>query len=405
MDIVIYSTAYNEKMNVEMRYSVDNKIHMVSGPEFIADVFNSRYGIAVCGTHGKTTTSALLGVVLQKAAADPSAIVGGRVIEWGTNALVGKGEIFVIEADEFQNKFRLYYPKGVILTSVDYDHPDYYKTFEEYKQVFRDFVKKIPKAGFLIAWGDSSYTLDVLKSASCRVMTYGFGQDCEYTISNFQFPIPNKIPNSNDQILKQYQSFNILYKGKDLGNFKIILVGKHNVLNAAAVIAACHRLNIDMEKVREALESFLGTSRRFEYKGKRNGAILIDDYGHHPEEIKATLLAARDLYPEKNIIAVFHPHTYSRTEALLHEFAQSFDAVDKVLVMDIYTSAREIAGAVCAQDLVNLVNKYHRGKAEHVPTIEKVLEYLRDVIGKDDIVISIGAGNVWEVVEKLARMS
>jgi UDP-N-acetylmuramate--alanine ligase len=156
-----------------------------------------------------------------------------------------------------------------------------------------------------------------------------------------------------------------------------------------------------MEKVREAIANFQGITRRFEYVGKRNGAILIDDYGHHPEEIKATLKGARQIYPDKNIIAVFHPHSYSRTEALLHEFAQSFDDANQVLVLDIYGSARENSGTVCSKDLVNLINKYNRDKAEYIPTIDEVIRRLKDKINKKDILISLGAGDVWKATNRL----
>jgi UDP-N-acetylmuramate--alanine ligase len=179
------------------------------------------------------------------------------------------------------------------------------------------------------------------------------------------------------------------------------LIGRHNALNAAAAIAVCHKLGIDMEKVREALKDFQGTARRFEYIGERNGAVLIDDYAHHPEEIKATLKAAREIYPGKNIITIFHPHTYTRTKALLQEFAQSFGDTDKVIVIDIYGSAREEQGGVSSKELVDLINKYDHDKAEYIPTISETVKYLKDRIGNNDIVISMGAGDVWRIVSEL----
>lgn len=197
------------------------------------------------------------------------------------------------------------------------------------------------------------------------------------------------------------QEFAVFYEDTSLGEFQIQLVGKHNVLNATAVVATCYKLGMDMEKVREALGRFRGTSRRFEYIGERNGAILIDDYGHHPEEIRATLKGAREIYPEKNIWAIFHPHSFSRTEALLSEFSQSFDDADKVIILDIYGSARETSGKVSSEDLTVLINKYSHGKAEYIPTIPEAIEFLKDKIGPEDLVISIGAGNVFEVVHKL----
>ena len=279
---------------------------------------------------------------------------------------------------------RFYNPKAVVLTSVDFDHPDFFPTFSDYKKTFKDFVARIPKAGFLVVWGDSVDTLEVSKEASCSVLTYGFREECEYKIIN-----------------NQMQKFEVEHNGKSLGEFETKLIGKHNVLNAVAVIAVCHKLNLDLEEVKEALKNFQGTKRRFEYIGERKGAILIDDYGHHPEELKVTLRGAREIYPEKNIWAVFHPHSYSRTEALLQEFSQSFGDADHVIVLDIYGSARENNGKVNSGDLVKLINKFDRDKAEHLKTIDEAVEFLQDRIGAEDVVITIGAGNGWEVAEKL----
>jgi UDP-N-acetylmuramate--alanine ligase len=391
-DLVIYSTAYGENNNVEIRTAREKKLKMKSYPEILAELFNKKFGIAVCGTHGKTTTTALLANVMKEAGTDPQAVVGSKVIEWDSSALAGEGGYFVAEADEYQNKLELYKPKAAILTSCDFDHPDFFEDFDRYKQVFKDFVARIPKTGFLIVWGDSVDTIEISHLAKCRVLSYGFGDDCEYK---------SKIKNQKSKLHFKMQNFSVEYKGAEVGDFEIQLIGRHNILNATAVIATCHRLGLDMVKVREAFRNFQGTSRRFEYIGERNGAILIDDYGHHPEELKATLKGAREAYDGKTIWAVFHPHTFTRTKALLSEFSQSFDQADKVIVLDIYGSARETQGGVHSRELVDLINKYDFGKAEYIPTIKEVVQYLKEKIGPGDVIIAIGAGNVWEVAEKL----
>jgi UDP-N-acetylmuramate--alanine ligase len=369
---------------------------MISYPEILSDLFGQKFGIAVTGTHGKTTTSALLANTLKELKLDPIAVVGSKVFNWGGNALVGKGEYFVAEADEFQNKLELYDPKGVILTSVDFDHPDFFKDFSDYKEAFHKFVAKIPKSGFLAVWGDSVDTLEIAQSAICDVLTYGISEDCDFICKKIT---SEKLDGEKPET--RTQKFQVNFRGKDLGLFEIQLVGQHNILNATAVIAVCYKLGLDISQVREALPNFQGTVRRFEYIGKRNDAILIDYYGHHPEELKATLKATRELYPEKNIWAVFHPHTFTRTRALLSEFSQSFDDADNVIVLDIYGSAREEQGGVHSSDLVKAINTFSRDKAEYIPTIKEVVAFLEDKIGSDDVVIAIGAGNVWEVVEKL----
>ncbi|MFZ5982291.1 MAG: UDP-N-acetylmuramate--L-alanine ligase, partial [Patescibacteria group bacterium] len=387
--------------NVEMQEARRRNLLIMSYPEILSELFNERYGLAVCGTHGKTTTAALLAFALERCGVSPGAVIGSQVKDWGGNALLGKGEYFVIEADEYQNKLALYKPKGVILTSVDFDHPDFFPDFYAYKKAFSDFVAKIPRSGFLVVWGDSVDTLEVAKNSGGEALTYGFGEENSFRISNFKFQISKQDQISNAQISRPMQEFAVFYEDTSLGEFQIQLVGKHNVLNATAVVATCYKLGMDMEKVREALGRFRGTSRRFEYIGERNGAILIDDYGHHPEEIRATLKGAREIYPEKNIWAIFHPHSFSRTEALLSEFSQSFDDADKVIILDIYGSARETSGKVSSEDLTVLINKYSHGKAEYIPTIPEAIEFLKDKIGPEDLVISIGAGNVFEVVHKL----
>lgn len=412
-DLIIYSTAFNPDSNQELAEALKGKIETIPYAEALGKIFNSGAGIAVCGTHGKTTTAAWLGYALKYSGADPTVLVGSEVFQFGGNSLAGKSEYFVMEADEYQNKLQYYKPLAAVLTSADWDHPDFFPSFKEYKKVFSDFVATIPRHGFLVVWGDSVDIIGIARSAKCEVIRYGFREDNDVKILNFKFQILNKAQNPNDKIFppeadppmaeKPTQSFEVVYKGKHLGKFEIQLIGEHNILNAAAVIAVCYKLNINMEKVKEAISRFQGTARRFEYVGKRNGAILIDDYAHHPEEIQATLKAAREIYPEKNIITVFHPHTFTRTKALLQEFAQSFDDADKAIILDIYGSARETQGGVSSRDLVVLINKYNHNNAEYISTIDEVIEYLKDKIGDKDVVISMGAGDVWRVTDKLKK--
>lgn len=390
-DLIINSTAYSEDNNVEVAEAKRMNFKLVSYPEMLGRLFREKLGIAVCGSHGKTTTSAMLACSLKEAGIDPSAIIGSQVRQWGSSILAGNGDYFVAEADEYQNKLKYYDPYAAILTSVDWDHPDFFADFEVYKKVFKEFVVKIPKTGFLVIWGDSSDTLEISKSALCQVLTYGFGEDCDYYIVNHDYN-------------EQNQTFEILFQGESLGIFKTQLVGRHNVLNSAAVVATCHKMNLDLEKVRKAVADFQGTSRRFEKIGERNGAILIDDYAHHPDEIKATLSGARQKFKNKNIITVFHPHTFSRTKALLQEFAQSFDDCDKVIVIDIYGSAREKQGGVSSKQLVELINKYTFGKAEYIPTINETITFLSEKIGEKDVLIAMGAGDVWKVADKLKSL-
>lgn len=394
-DLIIYSSTYRPETNEELAGAENSGKPLISYAEAVSQIFNEKFGIAVCGTHGKSTTTAMLGYVFSCLGLDPTVLAGSRVLQFQGNSLSGKSDYFILEADEYQNKLRFYEPKGVILTSADLDHPDSFETHEKYKKAFIEFVKKIPADGFLSVWGDSVDTLEIADNADGKIITYGTNEDNDLRIEGL------KLTNVKESSEVRYQLFEVYDGKKNLGQFKIRLMGKHNALNATAVISVCQRFNLDMEKVKVALANFKGTARRFEYIGQKNGAIIIDDYAHHPEEIKATLSAARQVYPEKNIWAIFQPHTYSRTKELLSDFSQSFSDANNVIIIDIYGSAREVQGSVHSKDLAKLINKYEMGKAEYVSSVDETIEYLKKEIGPEDVVITIGAGDVWKISSKL----
>ena len=400
VDLIVYSTAYSKKTNAELAAAYASGKIVLSYPEVLGALMKEKLGLAVCGTHGKTTTSALLAEVLRFLGEDPLAIVGSQILQWKGSSLSGNGKYFVLEADEYQNKLQYYFPFGAIVTSVDFDHPDFFPDFTAYKKVFSDLVAKIPHHGVLVSWGDSASVNDIARDAHCARLSYGFLEENDFQIRAYT-PTEAFNPQSPTRSIKQ--RFEVAHQGVSLGEFSLQLAGKHNALNATAVIALCSYLKLDMDKVREGLREFIGTSRRFEYIGEYKGATLYDDYAHHPEEIKATLKAFRDLYPKQRIVAVFHPHTYTRTKALLEEFAQSFDDADVVYILDIYGSARETQGGVSSNEIVDLVNRYNRGKAVHLATIAEVIEELMAKTVEGDVIATLGAGNVWEVTHTLAR--
>ncbi|MFC1608649.1 UDP-N-acetylmuramate--L-alanine ligase [Patescibacteria group bacterium] len=386
VDLVVHSTVVRED-NPELIEAKAGELKVLSYPEALAELFNAKDGIAVSGTHGKTTTAAMLATAMKKLGSSPSAIVGSKVIEWNGNSIAGDSNYFIIEADEYQNKLRFYNPQHAILTSVDYDHPDFFENFDVYKDAFRDFVKRIPVTGILVYCNDSRDVIDVSKDAKCHKVSYGFTEGSDYQIDIKKG--------------KKLKVFEVIHSGESLGVFEIKFPGKHNMLNATSVIALCNELGLESFLAGKFLSSFEGTARRFERVGQRDGAILIDDYAHHPEAIVTTLKTLRDIYADKNIITVFHPHSFSRTEALLSEFSQSFENTDQLIVLDIYGS-REESGNVSSRDLVGLVNTYDRGKATNISTVDEVVEMLKNRIDDNDIVISMGAGDVWRVTHKLA---
>jgi len=398
-DLIIYSTAYTDD-NAELAAARQSGLPILSYPEALGQILKEGFGIAVCGTHGKTTTTAMLGFVLQELGSDPTVIVGSAVPQLGGNARAGNGEYVVVEADEYQNKFLYFDPRAVILTSAEYDHPDFFKTPEEYNDAFRKFVAKIPASsadkpadGFLVACVDDKNVLEIAKAAKCKIISYG--------LAGGDWQAKNNIQKNGGM------EFEVLEKGESRGKFFIQLVGEHNVVNALAVIATAAELGYGPStssgnKLREALEKFSGAVRRFEIKGEAGGVLVIDDYGHHPTEIRVTLGAARQKYPDRRIWCVFHPHTFTRTKVLLSDFAKSFGAVDKTIVIDIYGSAREVTGGVSSNDLVELIKK-EGSDALYIPTIKEAAEFLAQEVKSGDAVITMGAGDVWRVGEMLLQ--
>ncbi|MEA2007167.1 MAG: UDP-N-acetylmuramate--L-alanine ligase [Patescibacteria group bacterium] len=405
IDLVVYSTAYSPENNPELKYAVGKGIPSLSYPELIGQFMKAKYSIAVCGTHGKTTTTAMLALAMKYADSDPTAIIGSKIKQLDSNKMIGKSDYFILEADEYQNKFLHYNPNAVILTSLDYDHPDFFSSFEEYLEVFKEFVRKIPSHGFLVVWGESAYTLEVAKEASCRIIIYGSFRE-ENIVSTLDEVPGDKIDESQIEDIrldfsaagKEDVEFEIappIYK------MKLKTPGGHNMLNATAVIATCRQFGLDEEKVIVALENYEGAARRYEKLGTYNKAKIIDDYAHHPQEVRATLSAVRGEYPDKNIICVFHPHTFSRTQALLTEFSESFDDADEVIVLDIYASVREKEGKVTSKDLVDKMRRIKQN-VQHIPTLEEVCEHLEKTLTSKDVLITMGAGNVFEIGKRLA---
>lgn len=398
-DLVIHSTVYTKEKNTELAAAWEKNIPVLSYPEALGALTREKMTLAVCGTHGKTTTSALLADALKYCGQDPSAIVGSRIMSWGGNALSGFGNYLVIEADEYQNKLAEYSPFAVILTSVDFDHPDFFPDLESYERVFEEFVARIPAHGVLVYCADSANIVRIAGQARCRKVSYG-------TLPGADFQVVDYAPEKMGFVAEKEmfrQSFSVRHEGEDVRTFRLKLAGIHNALNATAVLALFSVLGQGMHRLKSAFERFSGTERRFEYIGGRYGAPIYDDYAHHPEEIRATLRAFRDLYPDKKLSVIFHPHTFTRTRALLTDFAQSFESADHIKILDIYGSAREVQGGVSSHDLVELINRFFPGKAEHITDSEVLVAGLEKTVGRQDVIITMGAGDVWKIAHQLAK--
>lgn len=396
-DLIIYSSAYSSKNNIEMQVAEKGKIKLLSYAQVLGEIFNERFGIAVVGSHGKTTTTAWLGFVMDKAGLNPNVLVGANVPQFGGNTLVGSSDYFLIEADEYQNKLQFYNPKAVILNNIDYDHPDFFPTVESYTQAFIEFISKLSKKGLLVANFDDPI---ISKIAYVNTKAKVIGYAIENTNADFVAHDLRKHAG------KQYFKVKMADESgeMEIGDFSIALSGRHNIYNALAVIAAAIELGVELSDIRKYLEDFQGTERRMQILGEYNGAIIIDDYAHHPTEIKSTLSGVRDLYPKKRLIVVFHPHTFTRTKALLDDFARSFSEADELIVIDIYGSAREIQGGISSSDLVEKIKSTNKAaKVQYIPTMEEAENYLKKHISSDSIVILMGAGDIFRIGQNLLK--
>ncbi len=426
-NLIIYSTAYKPETNVEVAKALSSPLSkgglrgVFTYAQVLGDIFNQMYGIAVTGTHGKTTITAWLGYVLMKSGLEPNVLVGSYVKQFNGASVSGEGDYLVIEADEYQNKLKYYNPKIVLLNNIEHDHHDFFPTFENYLDVFIEFIKKIPKKGFLVANFDDP-NISKIANVNCqgKVVSYGSVNDkADFVAYDIQvkgdkqyFKVRchceedegrrgNPDDSTQNEIASPHSSWTRNDRA-DLGEFAISLSGRHNVLNALAVIATCVELEIELKDTREHLENFTGTDRRAEIMGKFRGATIIDDYAHHPTEIKTTLEGFRQVYPGKIITVVFHPHHFTRTEMLLDDFAKSFKDADKVIVLDIYGSAREQKGSVSSSDLVDKIKETEKNKEIlYIPTLKEVEDYLKANIERDDIIVLMGAGDVFRIGEAL----
>ncbi|MFA5986056.1 MAG: UDP-N-acetylmuramate--L-alanine ligase [Parcubacteria group bacterium] len=387
IDFVVYTTALNGTDNVEIIAAKEKGITIYSYPEAVGALTAEMSTIAVCGTHGKTTTTALTAFAMIATDVKPTVIVGSQISAWNGGAYVTGDDILIIEADEYQNKLALYQPHDVILTSVDYDHPDFFADVESYRDVFGVFVARIPQDGILVACGDQGDVCAVAAHADCRVVFYG--ED-----------VKNDCVIMRRSIDAHGQKITVLFEEKE---YEIMtqLYGAHNAANATAAWLLAFLLTGDAYRTAEGVAQFAGTARRFERRGEYNGAILVDDYAHHPKEIVETLRGTREVFPGKKIIVAFHPHTFTRTEALLSDFAAALAFADQVVVLDIYGSAREKKGNINAMRVVEAINDLSPSKAQHLPTIVELGAWMKKYLSDGDVFITMGAGDIWKVYNEL----
>lgn len=381
-DLVVYTVAVKMD-NPELARAVSLCIPVIDRATLLGEIM-SLYSntVSVSGTHGKTTTTSMISTILTEMGKDPTVHLGGTIKKQDNNVRIGKSDYFITEACEYYNSFHKLKANIGIILNIEPDHLDFFGTAENVYKSFETFANLIPKDGYLIIWEDDKTSKDIAKKVNCNVVTFGFDKDkANFAAENISYS------------KEGYGQYSLYVNKKYAADIFLSVPGRHNIANSLAAIASCYYLGCGISDIAKSIKSFTGSARRFEIKGTYDGITVVDDYAHHPTEIRATLAScANGQY--KNVWCIFQPHTYSRTKALFDDFAKSFSQCHKVIIADIYSASREKdPGDINSSMLVDAVNKYS-GNALYLGSIENIADYIRENAKSGDIVISTGAGNI-----------
>jgi UDP-N-acetylmuramate--alanine ligase len=397
-DVVVFSSAIAQS-NPEVVRARALEIPIISRGEMLAELMRVKYTVAIAGSHGKTTTTSLVATVLRQAGLDPTVLVGGKVNALGSNARLGAGDLFVAEADESDGSFLRLAPTIAIVTNIDPEHLDHYGTHENVKDAFVQFCNQTPFYGLVVLCVDHPHVQSILPRVVRRHVTYGTSRQADYRARDVRFEGLST-------------RFSAVRRGEPLGDFVVRMPGAHNVLNALAVIAAADELEVPLNVVRDAIESFHGVQRRFtvigqpviERGGTRGDVMLVDDYGHHPAEVEATLDAAQRGF-DRRVVVAFQPHRYTRTHALFEDFTRAFNKADLLFVTEVYAAGEQPIAGATGEALAAGIRAHGHHRVEYVPDKRKVADALYGAVRPGDIVIALGAGDINQSVrELLARL-
>ena len=384
---IVVSSAVDEQ-NPEVQEARRLQIPVIPRGELLAELMRLKYGIAVAGSHGKTTTTSMAATILNHAGLDPTVVVGGRVgTMGGSNARVGRSDFLVVEADESDRSFLKLAPILAVVTNIDREHLDCYASLDDIRQAFIEFINKVPFYGAAVVCTDDENVIGILPQVKRRTISYGRSAQADLE--------PREI--SCGHFASQ---FRLRYRASDLGGFQLRVPGVHNVLNATAAAAIALELEVKPDVIREGLAAFSGVDRRFQTRGEARGITVIDDYGHHPTEIRATLAGARNC-GFRRVLVLFQPHRYTRTFHLMDDFARSFHQADRVFVLDIYAASEKPIEGVSAQALADRLREFgHRG-AEYAGSVDAAAKAALESAEPGDLVLTLGAGNVWQAGDKI----
>jgi len=388
VDVVVISSAIRQG-NPEVEVAEQRLIPVIPRAEMLAELMRMKIGIAIAGTHGKTTTTSLIATVLAAGGFDPTVVIGGRLNSIGSNARLGQGDFLVAEADESDGSFLKLMPTIAVVTNIDPEHLDYYHGIDEIKETFLSFLNKIPFYGLAVLCLDHPNIQSLIPRLKKRFTTYGLSTQADFQAKEIVFEGLST-------------TFDVLHHQKEIGRLRIQMPGLHNVYNALATLATAFELDIPFHVVQETLRDFSGIQRRFQIKGEKKGILIVDDYGHHPVEIMATLRAARAGW-ERRIVAVFQPHRYTRTQALFHDFLTAFNEANVLILTDIYPAGEDRIDGVEARALFEGIREYGHKDVTYIADKKQIVDHLLRITTPGDLVITLGAGDIWQVSEELVK--
>lgn len=388
VDVVVISSAIRQG-NPEVEAAEQRLIPVIPRAEMLAELMRMKIGIAIAGTHGKTTTTSLIATVLAAGGLDPTVVIGGRLNSIGSNARLGQGDFLVAEADESDGSFLKLMPTIAVVTNIDPEHLDYYRGIDEIKETFLSFLNRIPFYGLAVLCLDHPNIQSLIPRLKKRFTTYGLTTQADFQAKEIVFEGLST-------------TFDVIYRNQDISRLKIQMPGLHNVYNALATLATAFELDIPFRVVQETLRDFSGIQRRFQIKGEKKGILIVDDYGHHPVEIMATLRAARTGW-ERRIVAVFQPHRYTRTQTLFHDFLTAFNEANVLILTDIYPAGEDPIDGVEAKALFEGIRDYGHKDVTYIADKNKIVDHLLRITTPGDLVITLGAGDIWQVSEELVK--
>jgi UDP-N-acetylmuramate--alanine ligase len=392
-DVVVVSSAVSST-NPEVREAARRQIPVIPRAEMLAELMRLRFGIAVAGSHGKTTTTSMIALVLERAGLDPTAVIGGRLSAFGSNARLGRGELMVAEADESDRSFLKLFPTIAVMTNIDHEHLENYGGFDDLQQAFVDFANKVPFYGAVIACADDANLSATLPRVMRRVVTYGLDAEADVSAVDIHLA-PFAVDATITRRLERTQN------RQPIGTLRLHVPGRHNLQNALGAVAVGLELGLPFERIAQGLQEFRGAERRFEVKGEPNGILVVDDYGHHPTEIAAVIAAARTL--QRRIVVAFQPHRYSRTAALMNSFGPAFAGADHLVLTDIYAAGEDPIAGVTVDSLAEQIRRSTTVPVHIARDVADVVDAVASTARPGDVVLTLGAGSIGNVAPMLVE--